>query len=263
MIKSYQSPLLNALPHIKHGFYTRLGGNSTRNLKGLNCGYGSDEPPEIIDQNRLLVAQDIGVLPENLLGVYQHHSPDVITIDKPHSHANNPKGDGMVTHQTGFALGILTADCAPVLFASKNNSQNSSLIASVHSGWRGARYGILGNTVQAFKENNISPDQIVSVIGPCIQQASYEVDKGFYQNFLDEDKDNNVFFIPSRKDGHYQFDLPAYIQHKLEILGIPTAQIDRIPQDTYTNEEEFYSYRRSTHRNEVTYGRQISVIAIT
>lgn len=255
-LKYYTSPLLNEIPNVKHAFFTRIGGQSEGIYEGLNCGLGSDDDATDVHTNLDKVAVEMGVDYKNLLTLYQTHGTDVVDVDKAWRRSKLPKADGAITDKAGFALGIKTADCAPILFASAGRP----CVASVHSGWKGARHGILNSVIASFKNKGIKADEIVAVVGPCIGRASYEVSNSFVDDFLKESAENEEFFIASKNAGHMMFDLSAYIANKLYNLGV--EKIGLLDLDTYSNESEFYSYRRMTHRKEADYGRQISVICL-
>ncbi len=241
---------------IRHGFFTREGGESEGVYESLNCGPGSSDMPERVSGNRAQVAEKMCVEPANLVTLYQVHSPMAVIVEKPWVQADAPKADAMVSVEPGIALGILTADCVPVLFA----DPDAGVIGAAHAGWKGALGGVLEATVAAMEELNAEIARIHAVIGPCIQQESYEVDEGFRHALLTQGQDNERFFKAGVRDGHYQFDLPGFTRSRLEAAGV--GQIEDLAVDTYTDENRFFSFRRTTHRSEPDYGRQISVIAL-
>lgn len=245
---------LNEIIHIRHGFFTREGGVSTGLYTSLNCGPGSADQPAAVAENRgrAMAMMD---LPETaLITVHQAHTADVVTVTGPWAEGARPVADAMVTTVPGLALGILTADCAPVLLADRK----SGIVAAAHAGWKGAIGGILENTVARMVELGAKPKNIVGAIGPCIGQRSYEVGPDFPAAFLAESADNTDFFAPSRRDGHFLFDLPGYVSRKLARLGL--IDVTRVPADTCRDGARFFSYRRATLNNEPDYGRQVSVI---
>ena len=244
------SPLLNG---IKHGFFGRAGGASSGVFSGLNCGYGSSDQHEIVSINRERVAGAMDVAPEMLAGVHQIHSGDAVTLTEPISPA--PKVDGMVTATPGLALGILTADCQPVLFA----DQKAGVIGAAHAGWKGALGGVLDVTVSQMEALGASRDNIVAVSGPTISQKAYEVGPEFRETFLSADPDFGRFFLKGAGD-RFQFDLPAFGLDRLAATGIQTASWTG--HCTYSDPERFFSYRRSVHRKETDYGRLISAICL-
>ena len=250
-------PLTHPKLTVTHGFFTRKGGVSRGIHAGLNCGFGSDDDPNIIKQNRKKVADFLNVASNNLVTIHQMHSADVAIVEKSWSNSYAPKGDAMVTTKTGIALGILTADCTPVLFADTINM----VIGAAHAGWKGALAGVLEATVKTMEGHGAERKNIIAVIGPCIAQESYEVGPEFRATFVDENPDNEHYFQPSLTDNHHQFDLAGFINNRLKNLVL--GQCYDLAKDTYTVAENFYSYRRSCHSRERDYGRQISAIAIT
>lgn len=242
-----------------HGFFGRQGGVSTGIYSSLNCGPGSDDNPADVKENRYLVAEAVGCEPDHLLYLYQVHGDDCVVVDDGYDVLARPEADGYVTDRPGIALGILTADCAPILFYGLKGS-GEPVIGAAHAGWGGALKGVSESVVKQMKALGAVKDTIVACIGPCIAQTSYEVTTDFQKPFLEESKENAQFFEASPKEGHLQFDLAGYNAFKLYKLGIRNVLKKEI--DTFFNEEDFYSYRRTTHRKESDYGRQISVIKI-
>ena len=249
------SSLLSAIPGIRHAFFTREGGVSGGVYAGLNGGLGSHDDPADIRENRRRMAEQLGVKPENLLSVHQTHSPDAIVANGPWPGPGRPKADAMVTTSEGLALGITTADCAPVLFA----DPKARVIGAAHAGWKGALTGILESTVDAMEELGAERSGVVAAIGPLIRQSSYEVGSEFVERFIEADAENTVFFLPGERDGHAMFDLAGYIRRRLENAGV--LMIDDIGVDTYSD-TRCYSYRRSVHRKEPDYGRLVHAIAL-
>jgi YfiH family protein len=243
-----------ALNGIAHGFLGRRGGVSQGLYAGLNVGPGSDDDPATIAENRRLAAE--AVLPDSiLLTPYQIHSADCITVLGQWDEALRPHADALVTDRPGLALGILTADCAPVLLADRE----AQVIGAAHAGWKGAIGGVTDSTLLAMEALGARRDRIVAAIGPCIARASYEVDDGFQRRFEQGDPENERFFAPGR-EGHARFDLEAYVAHRLAIAGVRT--VEAMGLDTYADENRFFSFRRATHRSEPGYGRQISIIGL-
>jgi hypothetical protein len=241
-----------ALDGVAHGFVGRRGGVSTGILAGLNVGTGSQDDPALIAENRRRATE--AVLPGGrLVTVFQVHSPDAVPATEPF--ADRPHADAIVTDRPGLALGILTADCAPVLFADRE----AGVIGAAHAGWKGAVGGVTDSTIAAMEKLGARRERIAAAIGPCIARASYEVDQGFFERFAAADPANERFFADGRP-AHFQFDLEAYVAHRLAAAGIRT--VEALGLDTYANEDRFYSFRRSTHRSEPDYGRQISIIGI-
>ncbi len=250
-----EAPLLSKLDGISHGFFTRVGGASEGIYASMNCGLGSDDNPVIVTENRLKVAKTLGTAPKHLITPRQIHSPKAISTEIPWPYEKAPAADAIVTATPGLAVGVLTADCAPVLFA----APETGVIAAVHSGWRGAFEGILENTLIEMERLGASRANIIAAIGPTISQAAYEVGPEFRKKFMDEGPENARFFIKGRGD-RYQFNLPSYIVDRLRSAGLD-KMVD-LELCTYGDESLFYSYRRSVHRNEVDYGRQISAIML-
>lgn len=252
------SPL--TIPHISipHGFFTRHGGVSDGLYESLNGGYGSKDQHDRVTENRNRACTSLGLKDALLAYAYQVHSPDVVILDRPLD-PNNFKpqeADALVTNQKNICLSILTADCCPVLFYDHTNQ----IIGAAHAGWKGAYHGVLKNTVHAMQKLGADPSSIIVVIGPTIAQKSYEVDQGFYDQFIQQSTANARFFIPSHKQGHWMFDLPGYNIFQLQQCDIATI-ID-LKQDTYSQPELFFSYRRTCHNNEPDCGRLMSMICL-
>ena len=242
---------LGAFPH---GFLGRRGGMSVGDLAGLNVGYGSSDDREAIAGNRRLAIA--ALYPEaDLATVHQVHSADVVVADRPWPQDSRPRADGLVTDRPNLLLGILTADCAPVLFA----DHHAVVVGAAHAGWRGALAGVTDATIEAMERLGARRDNIHAAVGPCIAQPSYEVDEAFCARFLDADPGNARFFVagPASKP---HFDLESYVVHRLIAAGI--GEVEALNLDTYNDPDRFYSFRRSTHRGEADYGRQLSAIAI-
>ncbi|MCB8821581.1 peptidoglycan editing factor PgeF [Microvirga rosea] len=250
-----EAPELATYPNLKHAFFTREGGVSEGLYASLNGGLGSSDDPEKVRENRRRMAEELEVEPDALVSVHQVHSPDAVVVDGPWA-GQRPKADAMVTAVPGIALGITTADCGPVLFA----DPHVGIIGAAHAGWRGAFTGILEATLEAMVNLGARRDKIVAVLGPTISQGAYEVGGDFRARFLEQDPQNESFFIPSERPDHAMFDLPGYIGRRLEKAGI--GEFANLGLCTYANEEHFFSYRRSTQRNEPDYGRLISAITL-
>ncbi|MBT4702619.1 MAG: peptidoglycan editing factor PgeF [Rhodospirillaceae bacterium] len=248
---------LNDVTGIRHGFFTRKGGCSQGIYRGLNCGYGSDDETDAVRQNRTRAVEKLGMEGVVLNTVHQIHSPNVVEVKEPWEADQAPKADGMVSRHEGIALGILTADCAPVLFA----DANARVIGAAHAGWRGAKEGVLGATVGAMVDLGADVNRIQAAIGPCIQQRSYEVGPEFHRGFVDEDSKSAEFFVASTQAEHFMFDLAGYVERQL--LALSLEQVDVVDVDTYTDEDRFFSSRRATHRGESDYGRGLSAILLT
>ncbi|AKM09047.1 peptidoglycan editing factor PgeF [Croceicoccus naphthovorans] len=251
MVDRIETKSLNG---VAHGFLGRRGGVSTGQYAGLNVGTGSDDLPRAVEANRTIAAE--AVLPgAELATVYQVHSAEVVRIDTPFPLDARPEADAMVTDRPGVLLGILTADCAPVLLA----DTQAGVIGAAHAGWRGAFAGVCDHTAAAMEELGADRSRIAAAIGPCIAQASYEVDEGFYLRFLAEDEAFDRFFKPGRV-GHHQFDLASFVAADLAKAGVTRVEITG--HDTYADETRFFSYRRATQAGESGYGRQISLIGL-
>ena len=243
-----------ALDGMPHGFLGRRGGLSRGAVSGLNCGLGSGDDPALVAGNRTRAAE--AVLSEApLVSVYQIHSPVCVTVQAPWSDDARPEADALVTGQPGILLGIVTADCAPVLLADRA----AGVIGAAHAGWKGAIAGVTDNTIAAMEALGARREAIAAAIGPCIAQASYEVDDRFAERFIAEHSANGRFFAAGRA-GHWQFDLEGYVAHRLELAGL--ACIERLGLDTCADPAQFYSFRRATQRGEASYGRQISLIGL-
>lgn len=242
-------------PNIAHGFFGRKGGVSEGIFTSLNCGKGSNDDPRLVDENTKRVLQTMGG--DALQKVYQHHSPDCLYIDKYSEEL--PKVDAMVTDRTGLVLGILTADCAPVLFSAVKEDAKP-IVGAAHAGWKGTLGGVLENTIETITNEGGLKETISAIIGPCISQLSYEVSKGFEKPFLEEDEKTDHFFANGKDEDKLHFDLGGYIVYRLSRAGVKNVIMTGI--DTYENEENYFSNRRRHHRGEDNYGRQISTIVI-
>jgi len=243
-----------SLGQFPHGFLGRRGGMSVGTCAGLNVGFGSNDDREAIEGNRRLAVA--ALLPEaKLATVHQIHSADVVVADHAWPQGERPRADAMVTDTPNLLLGILTADCAPVLFA----DHHAVVVGAAHAGWRGALAGVTDAAIAAMERLGARRENIHAAVGPCIAQPSYEVDEAFRARFLEHDPDNARFFVAGDA-GKPQFDLEAYVVHRLIAAGID--EVEALNLDTYSDADRFFSYRRATHRGEVDYGRQLSAIAI-
>jgi YfiH family protein len=251
----YLTTDLEKLKFLKHGFFTRIGGMSAGVYQGLNCAYSSGDDQDSITANRAKVAETLGVEVDQLITVKQVHGAKVITVTEPFKN-KPPEADGIVTATRGLAIGVLTADCAPVLFADKK----ARIIGAAHAGWKGAVGGIIEATVEAMIALGAKRENIQAAIGPCIGPLSYEVSADFKKTFLEQDTANERFFKQAAKEGHFIFNLPGYAVHRLKKAGIETVYDTQ--QDTLPNEDAYYSYRRSCQRQETDYGRQMSAIVL-
>jgi YfiH family protein len=249
------SPLLSTFPGLRHAFFTREGGVSEGIYAGLNGGIGSRDDPAHVAENRRRMAEEMGVAPEQFLTVFQIHSPDVAVATKAWDADTRPRADAIVTDQEGLAIGVTTADCGPVLFV----DPVARVIGAAHAGWKGAFSGVLESTVAEMEKLGAQRAHMTAAIGPLIRQPSYEVGQEFVERFVRADRDYARFFVSSTREGHAMFDLAGFIRMRLEKAGIP--RIDDLGIDTYAD-QRFYSYRRTTHRNEPDYGRHIHAIAL-
>lgn len=240
-----------ALGAIPHAFLGRAGGVSTGEVAGLQFGLGAGDDPAAVAQNRARAIA--AILPGAALAMpYQVHSPDAVIARQPWPHDARPRADAVVTDRPGLLLGIVTADCAPVLLADRE----AGVVAAAHAGWRGALGGVLEATVSAMEKIGARAGRVVAAIGPCIAQASYEVDAPFREHFAPDDEQ----YFTSGREGHWQFDLEGYVAARLMAAGI--GRIDPLGLDSYTLESRFYSFRRATHRGQASYGRQASLIGL-
>ena len=241
---------------IAHGFFGREGGVSSGLYESLNCGPGSSDDPKAVTENRRLVAATLApdVQGARLISLSQIHSAVVHTLP---AWEERPEGDAMVTATPGLALGILTADCAPVLLA----DPKARVIGAPHAGWKGALAGVLEAALEAMEKLGASRDRIDAAIGPCISQDNYEVGDDFRARFLEQGAKHRRFFVPSDREGHHRFDLPGFAAYRLTAAGV--GSVERLGICTYPPENGFFSFRRTTHAKEPDYGRQISAIVLT
>lgn len=250
------APFITAptLDGIAHGFFGRRGGVSTGDLASLNCGLGSGDDPALISENRQRVT-DAALPGATLTGLYQVHGNRCVTIDGSSDLAARPEADALATRTPGVLLGILTADCVPVLLADRD----AGVVGAAHAGWKGAIAGVTDATLDVMESLGARRAHIAAAIGPCIGRASYEVDDGFVQRFLTDDPANERFFAAG-KPGHAMFDIAAYVAARLAAAGVTRIAIGG--QDTYAEGQDYFSYRRACHKGENTYGRQLSVIGL-
>jgi YfiH family protein len=241
---------------VRHGFFTREGGVSEGVFASLNCGLGSGDNPDHVAQNRDRAMDKLGLDGGDLVTLYQVHSAAAVVVEEPWKPGEAPHADAAVTRTPGVALGILTADCAPVLFA----DETAGVIGVAHAGWRGALDGILEAAVDAMCGLGAVPGRINAALGPTIQKASYEVGPEFHARFMDAATANGGFFEDAPRDGHFLFDLPGFLERRLENLGL--AAVETFPDDTCADEKRFFSYRRATRLGEKDYGRGLAAILI-
>ncbi len=251
-----ESPLLaeRAGNAARHGFFTRAGGVSEGIYRGLNVGLGSKDEREKVEENRASVARWFSATPDRLATVHQVHSPDVVLIDENYD-GERPQADAMVSATPGMVLGVLSADCGPILFC----DPDARVVGAAHAGWKGALYGVLESTIAAMERLGAKRENILASLGPSIGRHNYEVGPEFVERFLAADKEYGRYFTPSQKPGHAMFDLPGLTTERLKDAGVTAENLDIC---TYPDEDRFFSYRRTVHRQEPDYGRQISAIMI-
>lgn len=247
---------LDELSPVRHGFFTRRGGVSRAPYDSLNCGLGSRDDPERVATNRRRAAERLGFGPAALVTAFQVHSAEVAIVDEPWPAAARPQVDALVTRTPGVVLGILTADCAPVLLA----DADAGVVAAVHAGWRGAKAGVIEAAVAAMLDLGAQRCTTLAAVGPCIQQASYEVGPEFHAAFAGDGTEARAFFRRSARDGRFMFDLAGYVAHRLRAMGLST--VASLGHDTAADADSFFSYRRTTLAGGGDYGRSLSAIAI-
>jgi YfiH family protein len=243
------------LQTVSHGYFGRRGGVSKGIFASLNCGPGSGDERADVIENRRRVADTLS-LGAPLLTLYQIHSGKAVAVTAPWNIGEGPQADAMVTNVPNIVLGILTADCAPVLFA----DPEAKVIGAAHAGWKGALGGVTDSTISAMEALGAKRNRIAAAIGPCISQANYEVGPEFRSRFLEGDSAFARFFVPSNKPDHFRFDLEGFVAQRLDAAGL--ASIERLSTCTYAAEDDFFSFRRATHRGEKDYGRQVSAIVL-
>jgi purine-nucleoside/S-methyl-5'-thioadenosine phosphorylase / adenosine deaminase len=241
---------------VRHGFFTREGGVSEGLYASLNCGLGSGDDPQRVRENRRRAMRRLGLAAEALVTAYQVHSARVAVVEAPWPATARPQVDGMVTRTRGVALGILTADCAPVLLA----DPQTGVIGAAHAGWRGAKSGILEETVATMVRLGARVGSISAAVGPCIRHYSYEVGPEFRAAFVADEPPSAELFRPSDRESHFRFDLAGYVAGKLAAVGIEALAI--LPHDTFSDTGRFFSYRRATLAGGGDYGRLLSAIAL-
>jgi YfiH family protein len=248
-----QAPSLSALASVRHAFFTREGGVSEGIYASLNGGLGSKDAPDKVRENRVRMAAALGVAPPRLLTCHQIHSPRVVVAGAPWTREATPEADAIVTREPGLAVGVLTADCGPVLFA------DAGVVGAAHSGWKGALGGVLEATIAAMEKLGAQRDRIRVALGPLIRQENYEVGPEFVARFTADDPANARYFAPSAKASHAMFDLPSYIAVRLARAGVG---LEDLKLCTYADPARFFSYRRTTHRAEPDYGRHVNAIVL-
>ncbi len=241
---------------VMHGFFGRQGGVSDGIYASLNCGYGSGDDSVSVCENRTRVASWLGTDEKQLITLYQFHSADALHVTAPWPRTAPPKADAMATTLRGVALGVLAADCAPILLADRR----AGVIGCAHSGWKGAIGGVAESVVGLMEQLGAQRSHIHAAVGPCISQAAYEVGPEFEARFAEEDAANTRYFVRSKRAGHWQFDLPGYVTARLRAIGIGT--VEALNVCTYEHNDAYFSYRRTTHRGETDYGRNVSAIML-
>ncbi len=256
VLSPVQSPLISraAGDAVRHGYFTRKGGVSDGIYAGLNVGLGSNDERERVVENRRRVGDWFGTVPERLATVHQVHSPDVVTVDDGYD-GERPTADALVTATPGLVVAVLSADCGPVLFA----DPKAGVVGAAHAGWKGALTGVLENTIAAMEKLGAARQNIVACLGPSISKRHYEVGPEFVERFVGTNASYGAFFSPSERPGHAMFDLPALTLRRLTEAGIEAENLDIC---TYPEDADYFSYRRTVHRKEPDYGRQISAIMI-
>lgn len=255
-MKPLQSSSLCSSQRALHGYFGRQGGVSSGLFESLNCGYGSGDDRSRVRENRERISYWFGTGEARLLTVYQTHSAQAVHVEAPWTHQDAPKADAMVTTEPGVVLGILTADCAPVLLA----DEAAGVVGAAHAGWKGALDGVLESAVALMERLGAVRSRIRTAIGPCIGQQSYEVGPEFFERFEKAAPGNHKYFVPAARERHKLFDLPGYVANRLTASGI--VDVDRMGLCTYANEKDYFSYRRSTHRGEADYGRNLSAVML-
>jgi polyphenol oxidase len=241
---------------VHHAFFTRCGGVSEGLFGSLNCGFGSGDSPERVARNREIAMDRLGRPVKSLVTCRQIQSVAVVTVERPWRREEAPRADGLVTAVPGIALGVLAADCAPVLM----HDPVAGVIGAAHGGWRGALGGIVEATIGQMVALGAECGRVRAAIGPCIGPDSYEVGPEFRETFLAHDPGNRRWFAPARREGHFLFDLAGYIAHRLAGSGV--AAVDVAGHDTVAEEDQFFSYRRACLRGERFYGRGLSAVVL-
>ena len=248
---------LSTSASMRHGFFTRENGHSTGLYASLNTGLGSHDDRETVMRNRAQIAGTLGVPVARLIAPYQQHSADAVIATEAWPAQHGPRADAVVTATPGLAISINTADCTPILFA----DPKAGVIGAAHAGWKGALGGVIKWTVAAMEEAGASRGDISAAVGPTISQEAYEVGPEYQQRFVEEDARFARFFVPAERDTHFMFDLPGFVEMRLREAGVGT--VENLKICTYSDEQRFFSYRRTTHRKEPDYGRQLSAIVLS
>jgi YfiH family protein len=247
---------LNGAGGIRHAFFTREGGVSDGLFASLNCGFGSGDGAERVARNRSIAMDRLDLAADRLVTCHQVHSATIVTVEQAWSREASPRADGMATRVPGIALGILAADCAPVLFV----DPRAQVVGAAHAGWRGAHGGVLEATVDRMVALGADRGSIRAGVGPCIGQRSYEVGPEFQSRFVADAAADGRFFTPAAREGHFLFDLAGYIGHRLLRAGVGAVHCSQ--HDTAADEDRFFSYRRACLRGESDYGRLLAAIVL-
>lgn len=255
-IEAFKHPFLTQ-PNIQHGFFTRKGGISTGPFASLNISYSSGDDPIHIVENRKRAMEHLGLNPQHLIINKQIHSNIAVYVNKPYEdRGEEVNADGLVTDQPNLVLGIMGADCPPVLFADYKHG----IIGAAHAGWKGALSGILESTIDLMIEKGAKLENINAIIGPAIDQDSYEISLPFFNEFHSKKPEYDCFFKKSAKENHFYFNIKRFCAERLKQRGL--QHVDIMPFDTYSNPLHFFSYRRTCHLNETKYGINLSAIAL-
>ncbi|MGZ5915060.1 MAG: peptidoglycan editing factor PgeF [Hyphomicrobium sp.] len=257
MLQPIEASCLARLPGIRHGFFTRVGGVSDGLYASLNCGPGSQDNAAHVAENRARVAHHLGAAGDDLVTLYQVHGATALCVEGPVAAQGRPKADAVVTRTPGLAVAVLTADCTPLLLA----DPEARVVAAAHAGWRGAVAGIVESAIAEMERQGARRERIRGAIGPTISQAAYEVGPDFEAELLKDCVGNERFFLRNKANAKAHFDLPGFVEARLIAAGL--AEIERQSPCTYENESIFFSFRRSQHRKEADYGRQIAAIVVT
>lgn len=257
MLEVLEDSNLKQLKSIKHGFFTRSGGVSEGIYSSLNCAYPSNDDSNNVRENRRRVMSHFGLGLDSLITVRNTHGNTVATVENPWPEHQLPQADGMVTKMPGVVLGSDSADCPIVLFADEENA----VIGLAHAGWRGAKAGILQETLNKMISLGAQGANIIAAISPCISQTSYEVSGEFYRDFLEQDAHNQKYFMEAKKAGHLFFDLLSYVKDCLLKLNLKAVSAEKA-LDTYADEKRFFSCRRALHNGEEWFGGHFSCISL-
>lgn len=248
---------LTRLGGVRHAFFSRHGGASSGLYGSNNCAFGSSDDPAVVERNRAACANHLGLAADRLVTVKQRHTPDVVVVDRPWDWHNAPTADALVTRESGLALGILTADCVPILLADGENR----VIGAAHAGWKGAFDGVIQATIAAMVRLGARVNLIAAAVGPAIGPKSYEVGPEFRDRFIQRDSGHERYFAMVKPNGHSHFDLIGFVGDALRNAGIGVVAGGR--WDTCADPAQFFSYRRSVLAKEPDYGRQLSAIALS